>query len=112
VSTWAARISRATGTTWRTAQGNGRVIFCLGTMILCVTTLAVLLAIGEVEKNPGPGEKILQVCVAGATQMSNRELSVTRVEAGSITVVVMLKFKWQRAGNGSVISVDRRYSGC
>ena len=35
----------------------------------------MLLAIGEVEKNPGPGEKILQVCVAGATQMANREVS-------------------------------------
>jgi len=38
------------------------VIFCLGT--LCATTLAVLLVIGGVEKNPGPGvqaEKIMQV---------------------------------------------------
>ena len=63
VGTWAARTSWTTRTTWHTAQGNGQVIFCLGTMILCATTLAVLLVIG-VEKNPGPGveaEKSMQV---------------------------------------------------
>jgi hypothetical protein len=41
-------------------------------MNLSVTTLAVLLVIGGVEKNSGPGveaEKILQVCVAGATEI-------------------------------------------
>jgi hypothetical protein len=68
VGTWAARTSRATKTTWRTSQVNGRVISCLGTMILCATTLAVLLVIGGVEKNPGPGleaEKILQVLCSG-----------------------------------------------
>ena len=40
------------------------MIFCLGTMILWPATLAVLLVIGGVEKNPGPAveaEKILQV---------------------------------------------------
>ena len=40
------------------------IIFCLETMILCETTLAVLLVIGGVEKNPGHGveaEKIKQV---------------------------------------------------
>ena len=83
VGAWAARIS------WATAQGNGRVIFCLGSMILCAATLAVLLVIGGVETNPGRG-----------------------VEADSITAVVMLKFKWRRAGNGSVLSVDRRDSDC
>ena len=53
------------------------------------------------EKNLGPGveaEKMLQVCVVGATEISNPGLSVTRVEAGSITAVVMLKLKWRRAG--------------
>ena len=37
-------------------------------MILCAMTLAVLLVIGEVEKNPGPGveaKKILQVLCSG-----------------------------------------------
>jgi hypothetical protein len=37
-------------------------------MILCATTLAVLLIISRVEKNPGPGvkvEKILQVLCSG-----------------------------------------------
>jgi hypothetical protein len=41
-------------------------------MILSVTTLAALLVIGGVEKNPGPGveaEKMLQVCVADATEI-------------------------------------------
>ena len=40
------------------------MIFCLGTIILCATTFAVLLVIGGVEKNPGPGvedEKTMQV---------------------------------------------------
>ena len=40
------------------------MIFCLGTMILSAMTLAVLLVIGGVEKNLGPGveaEKIMQV---------------------------------------------------
>jgi hypothetical protein len=47
---------------------NGRVISCLGKMILCATTLDVLLVIGGVEKNPGPSleaEKILQVLCSG-----------------------------------------------
>jgi hypothetical protein len=55
-------------------------------MILCETTLGVLLVIGGVEKNPGPAvedEKIMQVCVAGATETLNRKLSVIRVDAGS-----------------------------
>ena len=51
--------------------------------------------------------KLCNLCVAVATEISNRELNVTRVDAGSITAVVMLKLKWWRAGNGSVISVDR-----
>jgi hypothetical protein len=37
-------------------------------MILCATTLAVLLVTGGVEKNPGPGveaEKSLQVLCSG-----------------------------------------------
>jgi hypothetical protein len=62
VGTWAAR------TTWRTAQGNAQVVFCLGAMILCATTSAVLFVIDGVEKNPGPGvevEKILQVLCSG-----------------------------------------------
>jgi len=68
VGTWVVRTSWATRKTWRNSQGNERVIFSLGTMILCVTTLAVLLVIGEVEKNPGSGveaEKILQVLCSG-----------------------------------------------
>jgi hypothetical protein len=72
----------------------------------------MLLVIGGVEKNPGPGveaENIWQILYRGC----DRNLkSGTRVDAGSITAVVMLKLKWRRAGNGSVISVDRRDSGC
>ena len=64
MGTSTAMISWAMRTSWRNAQWNGRVIFCLGTMILCTTTLAVLLVFGGVGKNPGPGveaEKIVQV---------------------------------------------------
>jgi hypothetical protein len=50
--------------------------------------------------------------VAGPTEISNRKLSVTHMDASPITAVVMLKLKWWRAGNGSVISVDQRVSGC
>ena len=49
--------------------------------------------------------------IAGATEISNRELTVTRVGVGSITAVVMLKLKRRRTGNGSVIRVDWRDSG-
>ena len=56
--------------------------------------------------------KFSKFYVAGATEISNRELSVTRVYAVSITAVVILELNWRRAGNGSVISVDRRDSGC
>ena len=48
------------------------MIFCFGTMILCATTLAVLLVIGGVEKNPGPGveaEKIMQVLCSGCDRI-------------------------------------------
>jgi len=68
VGTWAARTSWATMTTWCIPEGNGRVISCLGAMILCAKTLAVLLVIDGVEKNPGPGveaENILQVVCCG-----------------------------------------------
>ena len=44
------------------------MISCLGRMILCATTLAVLLVIVGVEKNPGTGveaEKMLQVVCSG-----------------------------------------------
>jgi len=44
--------------------------------------------------------KFCKFCVTGATETSNGELNITRVDAGSITAVVMLKLKWQRAGNG------------
>jgi hypothetical protein len=50
--------------------------------------------------------------ITGVTEISNWELNVTRVDGGSIRAVVMLKLKWQRAGNGSVISVDWRDSCC
>ena len=68
VGTWAARYSWASRSSGLTAQGNGRMAFCLGTVILCATTLAVLLVIGGVEKNPGPGvdaENIMQVVCSG-----------------------------------------------
>ena len=55
MGTCAARASWAMRTSRHTAQGNGQVIFCFGTMTLCAKTLAVLLVIGGVEKNPGPG---------------------------------------------------------
>jgi rRNA maturation endonuclease Nob1 len=48
------------------------VILCLGTMILCATNLAVLLVIGGVEKNPGPGveaEEIMRVLCSGCDRI-------------------------------------------
>jgi hypothetical protein len=81
-------------------------------MILCATTLALLLVIGGVEKTSGPGveaEKIMGVLCSGCDR---KELNVTHVDVGSITAVVLLKFKWQTAENGFVTSVDRRGSDC
>jgi hypothetical protein len=43
--------------------------------------------------------KFYKFCVAGATEISNREISVTLVDAGPITAVVMSKREWGRAGN-------------
>jgi hypothetical protein len=54
MGTWAARISCVSRTSRQSAKGNGHAILFLGTMILCATTLAVLLVIGGVEENPGP----------------------------------------------------------
>ena len=54
--------------------------------------------------------KLCELRGAGKIEISNWELSVTRVDADSITAVLILK--WRRAGNGSVISVDRRDSDC
>ena len=91
------------------------MISCLGTMILCATTLAVLLVIDGLEKSPGPGvkaEKILQIIFSGCDRNLKSELNVTRVEAGSISTVITLKLKWWRAVNGSVTSVDREDLGC
>ena len=48
VGTWVANTSWAARTTWRTSQGNGGTIFCLGTMIMCGSILTVLLIIGGV----------------------------------------------------------------
>lgn len=55
VRTRAGRSSWATRASWPIAQGNVRVIFCLGSMILRPTTLALLLVIDGVQKNPAPG---------------------------------------------------------
>jgi len=74
----------------------------------------MLLVMVGVEKNPGPGveaEKILQVLCSRSNRNLNQKFNVTCVDVGSITAVVILKLKWQRAENGSVISVDRRDSG-
>ena len=56
--------------------------------------------------------KLCKFCVAGATEISNWELSAAFVESDSITAMVILKLKWRRAENGSMISVDRRDSDC
>jgi len=81
-------------------------------MILCAS-LAVLLVIGDVEKNLRHGveaEKCLQILCSGCDRNLKSETQCNTVGAGSNTAVVMLKLKWQRAENGSVISVDRRDS--
>jgi hypothetical protein len=72
VGTWAVRISRGLETSRCTVQGNGHVILCLETMVLSATTLAVLLVIGGVQTNPGPGvetEKIMRVLCSGCDRI-------------------------------------------
>jgi len=54
--------------------------------------LAVILVIGGVEKNPGPGveaENIVQVVCSGCDRNLKPELHVTCVDAGSVTAVVI-----------------------
>jgi hypothetical protein len=109
ITSWATRTSR------RRIQGKGRVIFYLRTMIPCATTLAVLLVIVGGEKNPAPGveaEKILQVLCSGRDINLKSGTQCNTCRRWFHNAVVMLKLKWRRAGNGSVISVDRRDSGC
>jgi len=67
VGTWAARISCDSKSIQRTVQGNGHVILGLRSMMLCATTLAVLLVIGGVETNPGPAvdSEIMRVLCSG-----------------------------------------------
>jgi hypothetical protein len=55
---------------------------------------------------------MIKFFVADAKETSNLELNTIRVGARSITAVVMLKLKWWKVGNGPVINVDRRDSGC
>jgi hypothetical protein len=55
---------------------------------------------------------LCKLCVAGAKEIANQELNVTYADAGSATTVVMLKLKWQRAGNGSVIRAKLRDLDC
>jgi hypothetical protein len=84
-------------------------------VILCAKTLAALLVVGDDEKFQDLMwrlKKFWEFCVAELTEISNPELNVTRVKSGPITAVVILKRKWPRVGNGSVISVDRRESDC
>jgi hypothetical protein len=69
VASWAVR------NTWRTAQGrvsNGKSISNIGNMLLCAATLVVLLVIGRVEQNPGPGVEdgnCLQVLCSGCVNL-------------------------------------------
>jgi len=72
VGTWAARFACVSRTSRRTANGNGQAILCLGTTILCATTLAVLLVSCGVEENPGPGvesDKIMRVLCSGCNKI-------------------------------------------
>jgi len=76
MGTWAAGTLWATRTMWRNSQVNGRLTSNLGTMILCATTLAVLLVIW----GAGAWRKFLDLvwglrkfckfCVASATEIS------------------------------------------
>jgi hypothetical protein len=102
VGTWAARTSWATKTTWCTSQGNARLIFCLEIMILCATTLAVLLVIGRVEKNPGLVwrlRKFCKFCTASATEILNRKQCNTcgrwfHNSCGNVNAQVAESGKW------------------
>jgi hypothetical protein len=68
VGTWAA------WTSWYSAQGrggNGQAISYIGCMLLCAAALTVLLVIGGLEQNPGPGveaENSLQVLCSGCNR--------------------------------------------
>jgi hypothetical protein len=69
VGSWADR------TAWRTVEGqvsNGKSISTIENMLLCAATQAVLLVIGGVEQNPGPGVEAgscLQVLCSGCDRV-------------------------------------------
>ena len=72
VGTWAARISCVSRTSRRTAKWNGYAIQCLESVILCTSTLALLLVMGGVEENPGPSvevDKIMLVLCSGCDRI-------------------------------------------
>jgi hypothetical protein len=59
----------------------------------------VLIVIGGVEKNPGPGveaEKIMQVVCSECDRNLKSGTQCDTMDAGSITAVVMLKLKCRR----------------
>ena len=80
------------------------MISCLGTMILCATTLAVLLVVGGVEKSPGPGveaEKFVQVVCSGCDRnlISGTPCNTfERFFLSSVTAEGMLKVKLVESG--------------
>jgi hypothetical protein len=76
VGSWAARIVDGSITWKRTLKVQGKckrqVVTGIGMLILSVATLVVLLVIGGVETNPGPGvesEKIMRVLCSGCDKI-------------------------------------------
>ncbi|PNF33662.1 hypothetical protein B7P43_G12335 [Cryptotermes secundus] len=93
MGTWAARMS------WHTAQGrdsNGQAISYVGNMLLCAAALTVLLVIGMVKENPGPGvetENTLQVLCSGCDRNLKSGTQCDRGETGSALQQIELKQK-------------------
>jgi hypothetical protein len=59
-------------------------------MLLCAAVLTLLLVIGGVEQNPGPGveaENILHVLCSGCDRNLKSEHNATNVDAGFTTAV-------------------------
>jgi hypothetical protein len=113
VGTWAARIACVLRTSRQSAKGNGHVILCLGNMILCATTLAVLLVIGGVEENPGPvveAEKIKRVLCSGCERILKSGTQCDTCERWFHNSCGNVKAQVAESEKRFVASVDRRGS--
>jgi hypothetical protein len=113
-----ARVGARDARTVRCAQGrniNGQVGSYLANTCLCAAVLAVLLIIGGVEQNPGPGvegESFMQVMCNGCDRSLKSGTQCDNVDVGFITAAETVRLHWQTVGSGTVKGVNGKGFAC